>query len=61
MNEQFKSYLQNNSLKELSLIRKSDLHNHLGKGGNKKYIETIANVHINLPPTTLESLSHMDQ
>lgn len=61
LNELFKTYLQNHSLKELSSISKSDLHNHLGKGGNKNYIETIANVKIDLPPTTFESLFHMDE
>lgn len=61
MNELFKTYLQNHNLKGLSSISKSDLHNHLGKGGNKNYIETIADVKIDLPPTTFQSLSHMDE
>ena len=61
MNELFKTYLQNHSLNGLSSISKSDLHNHLGKGGNKNYIESIANVKIDLPPATFESLSHMDE
>lgn len=61
LDELFKTYLQNHSLKGLSSISKSDLHNHLGRGGNKNYIETTVNVKIDLPPTTFDSLSHMDE
>lgn len=61
MNELFKTYLQNHSLNGISSISKSDLHNHLGRGGNINYIESIANVRIDLPPTTFESVLHMDE
>lgn len=61
LNELFKTYLQNHSLKGLGSINKSDLHNHLGKGGNKNYIETIADIKIDLPPSTFESIFHMDE
>lgn len=61
MNELFKTYLQNHSLKGLSSIIKSDLHNHLGKGGNRNYIESIANIKIDMPPPTFESICHMDE
>jgi adenosine deaminase len=54
-------HLQNHSLNGLSSIIKSDLHNHLGKGGNKNYIETISNIKIDLPPVTFESIYHMDE
>lgn len=61
MGELFKTYLQNHSLNGLSTISKSDLHNHFGKGGNRKYIESISNIKIEPPPETFESLAHMDQ
>lgn len=61
MNDLFKTYLHDQDLNGLSSINKSDLHNHLGKGGNKKYIESIANIKIDLPPKTFESLNHMDE
>lgn len=61
MNELFKTYLQDHSLNGLRSVIKSDLHNHLGKGGNKNYIESIANIKIDLPPPTFESIHHMDE
>lgn len=61
MNELFKSHLQNHSISGLSSICKSDLHNHFGKGGDKKYIESIAGIKIDLPPKSFESLFHMDE
>jgi hypothetical protein len=61
LNELFRTYLHNHSLDGLSSISKSDLHNHLGKGGNISYIESVANIKIDLVPTTFESLSHMDE
>lgn len=61
MNDKFKVYLENNSLEDLRSVSKSDLHNHFGKGGNIQYIETITNRKIDLPPSTYESLSHMDE
>jgi adenosine deaminase len=57
----FKNYLHNHSLEGISSISKSDLHNHFGKGGNKNYIEKIANVKIDSPPTKFDSLFHMDE
>ncbi|MDF2544230.1 MAG: Adenosine deaminase [Herbinix sp.] len=59
--EQFITYLQNHSLKGLSSISKSDLHNHLGKGGNVSYLKSITNVNIDPPPATFDSLSHMGE
>ena len=61
MNEMFKNYLHNHSLEGIGSISKSDLHNHFGKGGNKNYIEKIANVKIDSPPTKFDSLFHMDE
>lgn len=61
MDELFKTYLQNHSLNGLSSISKSDLHNHCGKGGNIKYVSSIANKKLDLPPATFESLAHMDE
>jgi hypothetical protein len=61
MNEQFETFLQNHYLSGISSINKSDLHNHLGKGGNINYIASSVNLKIDLPPSTFESLSHMDE
>jgi adenosine deaminase len=61
LNELFQTYLQEHNLIGLSTISKSDLHNHLGKGGNINYIKSIANIDIDLPPTTYQSLAHMDE
>lgn len=61
MNEQFETFLQNHYLAGISSINKSDLHNHLGKGGNINYIISRFNLKIDLPPSTFESLSHMDK
>lgn len=61
MSTLFKEYLQNHSLSGLSSIPKSDLHNHLGAGGNVNYIATNANVKIGLPPESFESLFHMHE
>lgn len=61
VNEQFKTYLHSGSLEGLSSINKSDLHNHFGKGGNIHYIESIANIVVELPPERFDSLFHMDE
>lgn len=61
MDELFKTHLQNHSLNGLSSICKSDLHNHFGKGGNIKYIASIADIKIDIPPAKFESLFHMDK
>ncbi len=61
MDELFKTYLQNHSLNGLSTICKSDLHNHFGKGGNIKYIESISDIKIEMPPAKFESIFHMDE
>lgn len=61
MNELFKTHLQNHSLDGLRSICKSDLHNHMGKGGNRLYIESIADIKIDQPPASFESVSHMDE
>lgn len=60
MNNQFETYLQNHNLSGISSVNKSDLHNHLGKGGNINYIFSRFNLKIDSPPSTFESLSHMD-
>jgi adenosine deaminase len=61
MNEQFKTFLQNHNLSGISSINKSDLHNHLGKGGNINYIISKFNLKIDSPPSTFESIFHMDE
>lgn len=59
MIQKFKTYLQNHNLVGLSLIPKSDLHNHAGCGGNVNYIALQVNLKINPPPDVFESMSHM--
>lgn len=61
MNEQFEAFLKNHNLSGISSVNKSDLHNHLGKGGNVNYIASEFNLKIDPPPSTFESLSHMDE
>ncbi len=61
MNKQFETFLQNHDLSGISSINKSDLHNHLGKGGNINYITSKFNLKIDSPPSTFESLFHMDE
>jgi len=61
MNEQFETFLKNHYLDGISSINKSDLHNHLGKGGNVNYIASRFNLKIDLPPSRFESLFHMEE
>jgi len=42
-------------------LRKSDLHSHAGRGGNKKFIEEYYGVNIENPPDRFESLQHMQE
>lgn len=59
MKQQFINALQNKSVIALQNIPKSDLHNHAGRGGNKKYIETRVNCKIESPSKPFDSLSDM--
>lgn len=59
MIQKFKTCLQNHDLVGLSLVPKSDLHNHAGAGGNVNYVASRANIEIGTPPAVFESLSHM--
>lgn len=61
MDEQFKTFLQTHNLSGISSISKSDLHNHLGKGGNINYLASKFNLKIDAPPSKFESLYHMEQ
>jgi adenosine deaminase len=61
MNEKFETFLQNHNLSGISSINKSDLHNHLGKGGNINYITSKFNLKIDSPPSTFKSIFHMDE
>lgn len=61
MNELFKTHLQNYSLDGLRSVCKSDLHNHFGKGGSREYIESIADIRIDSPPETFETVYQMDE
>jgi adenosine deaminase len=61
MNDKFKMYLQENSLKGLESIPKSDLHSHAGRGGSITYIEQLANVKITPPSEPFNSLNEMNQ
>lgn len=61
MDDQFKTFLENQDLIGISSVSKSDLHNHFGKGGNINYISTSLNIKIDMPPSKFESLSNMDK
>ncbi|GKX67599.1 adenosine deaminase [Inconstantimicrobium mannanitabidum] len=61
MNDKFEMYLQENSLKGLESIPKSDLHSHAGRGGSITYIEQLANVKITPPSEPFNSLKEMNQ
>lgn len=61
MNDKFEMYLQENSLKGLESIPKSDLHSHAGRGGSITYIEQLANVKIIPPSEPFNSLQEMNQ
>lgn len=61
VDKEFKIYLQENSLKGLSSIPKSDIHSHAGRGGKVDYISSWAKAEIPLPPNKFDSLSHMQR
>lgn len=61
MNEQFETFLQNHDLSGIRSINKSDLHNHLGRGGNINYFSSKFNLKIDPPPSKFESIYHMDE
>jgi len=58
---QFMQALQNNSEEELSLVPKSDLHNHAGAGGRLSYIENMLNIKIPSLAQRLNSLQEMGE
>ena len=57
----FKEYLEAGSLEGVSSIPKSDLHNHVGNGGNVEFIKKYANVEIEPPPPTFVSITEMEK
>lgn len=59
MKQKFIEALQNNSINDMQLIPKSDLHNHAGRGGNIEYIEKWANVKIEPRKQPFDSISDM--
>lgn len=59
--DQFIQALQNNSISEMQVMPKSELHSHAGRGGAISYIEKWANVKINPPTSPFSSLSEMNQ
>jgi adenosine deaminase len=61
LDNKFEIYLQENSLKGLSSIPKSDIHSHAGRGGKIDYISSWAKAEIPLPPNKFDSLSHMQR
>ncbi|HCW52481.1 MAG TPA: adenosine deaminase [Clostridium sp.] len=61
MEKRFYEALENNSLKDLATIPKSDLHSHAGRGGNVKYISEWCGKSIPLPPKKFESIDHMQK
>ncbi len=48
-------------LRLVQSLRKSDLHSHAGRGGNKKYIEDFYGVKIENPPDRFSSLKNMQE
>lgn len=46
MKDKFTTALENNSLAEMRKIPKADLHNHITRGGNKRYIEDWCGIQI---------------
>ena len=61
MNKSFTKALQTNSLDDIVLIPKSDLHSHAGRGGNVKYLSAWAGKKIPLPPAKFQSLADMQE
>jgi hypothetical protein len=61
LKNEFKIYLQENSLGGLGSIPKSDIHSHAGRGGKADYISSWAKVAIPLPPNKFDSLAHMQR
>ncbi len=48
-------------LRLIQPLKKSDLHSHAGRGGNKKFMEEFYGVKIENPPERFESLGHMQE
>ncbi|TCZ73234.1 adenosine deaminase [Paenibacillus albiflavus] len=46
MKDRFKAALQQNNMAEIRKVPKADLHNHITRGGNKRYIENWCSVKI---------------
>lgn len=59
--DKFISALNNNSVSEMQLIEKSELHSHAGRGGTISYIEQWANVSIAPASEPFASLSDLNQ
>lgn len=58
------AYMKDERAKYIELFRtwkKSDLHSHAGRGGNKKFMEEAYGVKIDNPPERFESLQHMQE
>lgn len=53
--------LHENSLTKMKKVPKSDLHNHVGRGGNIKYLSKLIGYDINPPNRLFESLSDMQE
>lgn len=60
MKDKFIMALENNDMDEMRKIHKSDLHNHITRGGNKRYIEEWAGVSIAKCPK-FKDLDEMNQ
>ena len=48
-------------LRLIQPLKKSNLHSHAGRGGNKKFMEEFYGVKIENPPERFESLGHMQE
>ena len=48
-------------LRLISTWKKTDLHSHAGRGGNKKFIEEFYGMKIENPPERFSSLQHMQE
>jgi adenosine deaminase len=61
MKSLFYEALYENSLEKMKQVPKSDLHNHVGRGGNISYLSKIKGVSINPPTSIFNTLNDMQQ
>ena len=57
----FYEALHENSIEKMKQVPKSDLHNHVGRGGNMKYLSALAGCQINPSEKPFASLGEMQE